>query len=88
MRRSPDQEENPEIRAALETRFKELDATEKAPEALKKEVFSTLETMQLIADFTDLFTVKFSRTQLDFLDMANRKDAPGPSNDNVDGNVR
>lgn len=88
MRRSPDQEENPEIRAALESRFKELDATEKAPEALKEEVFSTLETMQLIADFTDLFTVKFSRTQLSFLDMSSRNEAPGPSNDDIDGNVR
>ncbi len=88
MRRSPDQEENPEVRAALESRFQELEPTENAPQELKQEVFNTLETLQLVADLADLFTVKFSKTKLDFLDITTRKEAPRPDSDDVDGSVR
>lgn len=43
-------------------------ANEKAPEALKKEVFSTLDTMQLAADLFDLFTIKFGKSEGRFLE--------------------
>ena len=88
MRNSPDQEEHPEVRANLESRFSEFKPKEEAPKALKKEVFNTLETLQLLADFADLFTIKFSKTELDLLDLTTRIDAPAPKQDKPDGEER
>ncbi len=87
-RPSPNQEEHPEIRAALETRFQEFKRDDEAPEDLKQEVFGTLATMQLVADIADLFTVKFSKTELDFLDISTRKDPAGQKSDESEGRSR
>ncbi|MEM9820119.1 MAG: hypothetical protein AAF985_03575 [Bacteroidota bacterium] len=81
MKRSPDQEEHPEIRAALSERFGVMRVNEEAPKELKKEVFNTLDTIQLFADIADLFTIKFTRTELDFLDLSSQQGAPGPQSD-------
>ena len=88
MKRSPDQEEHPEIRSALTERFEAMQAEEEAPQELKKEVFNTLETIQLFADIADLFTLKFSRTELDFLDLTTQKKAPGPQSDDEEEHGR
>jgi len=75
MKRSPDQEE------ALSKRFEAMQVNEEAPKELKKEVFSTLDTIQLFADIADLFTLKFSRTELDFIDLTTQQRSPGPQSD-------
>lgn len=66
-------EKNP-IRENLEDKFKQLLPAEDAPEEVKKEVFQTLDTLNLLGDLADLFTVKFSRTEAAFLGMAAEED--------------
>ncbi len=61
-------EENGEVREILEDTFEQLKPTVEVPSDIKKEVFSTLETLQFVADLSDLFTVKFVQTELDFLE--------------------
>jgi hypothetical protein len=51
------------IKMNLEDIFKQLIPDENAPEELKKEVFQTLDTLNLIGDLADLFTAKFSKTE-------------------------
>ncbi len=61
-------EGNP-IRNNLHHQFAQLTSEEPAPEALKEEVFDTLDTIHLLADVMDLFTVKFGNTEAEFLDL-------------------
>ena len=49
-------------------KFKLLKQSEPAPEELKGQVFQTLETMVLLADIFDLFTAKYTMSELEFLD--------------------
>ena len=42
-----------------------------APEELKEEVFSTLDTVNFFADLADLFTVKFTEVELAVLEAMN-----------------
>lgn len=51
------------IKMNLEDIFKQFIPDENAPEELKKEVFQTLDTLNLIGDLADLFTAKFSKTE-------------------------
>ncbi len=61
--------ENPELQSVLEKKFSQLNPENNlAPEDLKGEVFDTLNSMLLLGDLVDLFTVKFARTELNFLD--------------------
>lgn len=53
----------------LEEQFQNLKGKGKLPEEVKKDVFNTLDTLNLIADITDLFTVKFTKTESEFLDL-------------------
>lgn len=70
MKNTDPKEHNP-IRANLEKQFQQLAKNmEKAPENVKNDVFSTLDTLNLIADIADLFTVKFTQTESAFLDIA------------------
>mgnify|MGYP000294407873 CR=1 FL=1 len=55
-----------DIHQHLEEKFKALAPKKDAPEALKKEVFQTLDTLNLIGDITDLFTAKFTQTEASF----------------------
>ncbi len=55
------------IKKNLEDMFKQLIPDENAPEELKKEVFQTLDTLNLLGDLADLFTAKFSKTEAVFL---------------------
>lgn len=61
--------ENNEIKNNLEEKFKQLLPDEKAPEGLKEEVFSTLDTFTLLGDIVDLFTAKFTATEAEFLNI-------------------
>lgn len=58
----------------LEEQFQQLGKDTKAPEDLKKEVFSTLDTLNLFADIADLFTVKFSMTEIEALGFPKEED--------------
>ena len=57
----------PNIQLHLETLFQATEPEENAPVELEKEVFSTLESLQLVADIVDLFTVKFVQTNVEVL---------------------
>lgn len=48
--------------------FKLLKQQEPAPKELKGEVFQTLETMVLLADIFDLFTAKYTMSEMEFLE--------------------
>lgn len=50
-----------ELRNHLSEQFHQLQPKEPAPQELKKNVFDTLDTLQLMADVADLFTVKFAK---------------------------
>lgn len=49
----------------LTEKFQQFGKTEVLPEELKKEVFGTLDTLNLFADIADLFTAKFTMTELE-----------------------
>ena len=57
------------IQKHLEEQFGQMRRPESAPEELKDQVFDTLDTLNLVADIVDLFTVKFSKTEAEFLDL-------------------
>ncbi len=67
-------EENP-IKKNLEAQFQDLLPAETAPESMKKAVFQTLDTLNLIGDIADLFTDKLTRSEATFFDLLNEKDA-------------
>lgn len=52
------------VQLHLETLFQASETEIIAPEELKEEVFGTLETLELVADIVDLFTVKFVQSNL------------------------
>lgn len=54
----------------LEEKFQLLNHTEKAPEDLKGEVFTSLEIIDLATEFAGLFTVKFAQTSMSVIDVA------------------
>lgn len=54
----------------LAEKFQQLGKTEVLPEELKKEVFGTLDTLNLFADIADLFTAKFTMTELEAFGIA------------------
>lgn len=58
----------------LEEKFKKLGKAVKAPDDLKKEVFSTLDTLNLLADIADLFTGKFAMTEIEALGIPDDKE--------------
>lgn len=62
-------EEKNKIRQNLEEQFKGLLPTDDAPPELKEEVFNTIDTLGLIGDIVDLFTIKFSDSEAAFLNI-------------------
>lgn len=56
------------VKKNLEEKFKELQSDTQAPEGLKEEVFNTLDSLAFMGDLVDLFTVKFTHTESEFLD--------------------
>ncbi len=70
-------EKGDELRNHLKDEFQRMKPKTAAPEALKKQVFDTLDAFQLIADMADLFTVKFTKTESQMMEMlGDRKQAP------------
>lgn len=58
--------ENPEIK--LSDFFQQLEEKQIAPINLKDEVFKSLDSLTLVSEFFSLFTDKFVRTELGFID--------------------
>lgn len=58
----------------IEQLFKNMLPREDAPEAVKKEVFQTLDTLNLVGDVFDLFTAKFTQSESEFLDLLAEED--------------
>jgi len=56
----------------MENNFKNLGQGVNAPEDLKTEVFKSLETFQLFADVLDLFTTKYTLTELELIETATK----------------
>ena len=59
------------LRQHLTSQFKAVKKDAAMPENLKNEVFNTLDTIQLMADVADLFTVKFTQSESQFIDLLN-----------------
>ncbi|RMG76778.1 MAG: hypothetical protein D6714_20750, partial [Bacteroidetes bacterium] len=52
----------------LQSQLKKLGTDATPPESLKKEVFSTLDFMAFFGEVADLFTAKFTETEMTILD--------------------
>ncbi|MEM8528945.1 MAG: hypothetical protein AAGG68_30205 [Bacteroidota bacterium] len=63
-----------DLQLSLEEKFKALLPKEDAPEELKKEVFQTLDTLNLVGDIVDLFTDKFIQTEATFWGLDNKEE--------------
>ena len=57
------EEEDQEIKSLLEEKFGQILNDEEVPEDLKEEVFSSINSLVLLGDLTDLFTIKFAKTK-------------------------
>ena len=77
MKNENNKQKKTEIQENLEEQFQKLGSEEKAPEGLKKEVFNTLDTLQLLGDFADLFTAKFTETEATVIDIVSDPDEEG-----------
>lgn len=53
----------------LEEQFQNLKGKGTLPAKVEKDVFNTLDTFNLIVDITDLFTVKFTKAESEFLNL-------------------
>lgn len=58
-----------ELQLHLEDMFQQMLPTDDAPDAIKNDVFNTIDTLNLVGDFVDLFTAKFTQTETEFLDL-------------------
>lgn len=67
--RNSNREGHRPIQQHLEEQFGQMRPTAAVPKQLKEEVFNTLDTLHLVADMIDLFTVKFAQTESEFLDL-------------------
>ncbi|MFK8102502.1 MAG: hypothetical protein AB8G15_08255 [Saprospiraceae bacterium] len=61
--------ENNKMNTNLATQFKQFVPQEEVPQELKKEVFDSLSTINLIADVFDLFTGKFTSAETQFFEL-------------------
>jgi hypothetical protein len=58
-----------QLQTILEKKFHELnEGRAPAPADLKEEVFATLNSLILVGDLMDLFTVKFAQTEMNIVD--------------------
>ncbi|RMF19775.1 MAG: hypothetical protein D6765_17630, partial [Bacteroidetes bacterium] len=62
----------------LHEQFRKMGTESPLPEELKKEVFDTLDALSFLSDLIDLFTIKFSQSELELLDHLNAQ-PPTPS---------
>lgn len=63
----------------MKDQFKKLPKTEAVPDGLKEEVFNSIDSIKLFASILDLFTAKYSLSEMMMIDLAaesadNKKD--------------
>ncbi len=63
----------------LRKHFQDMGKESPLPEELKKEVFDTLDALSFLSDLIDLFTIKFSQSELELLDHLNADAPPNPN---------
>ncbi len=67
----------------LTRHFKQLEAKNVSPpDELKDEVFNSLDTLNLVGDFLDLFTAKFAASNISILDAMTTKQDDTPTDEN------
>ena len=59
--------------------FKELGENHETPKEVEDEVFSTLDSMKLLADIVDLFTLKYTKTGGELIDLSTPSSEPEKS---------
>jgi len=62
-----DFEESKEMKSLLEEKFSQFLTEDEPPQELKKEVFNSLNSLIMLGDLADLFTVKFAQTNIGFI---------------------
>jgi len=67
----------------LVEKFQQLGTKEALPVELKKEVFGTLDTLNLFADIADLFTAKFTMTELEAFGISTEVEATIEENNKI-----
>lgn len=72
-------DESSEIKSLLEEKFGEFIDEKDVPTEIKNEVFNSLNTLALIGDLTDLFTIKFAKTNLNIIGPNSEKLSDNPS---------
>ncbi len=72
-------EQGKELRNHLKDEFQKMQPKEAAPAVLKKQVFDTLDTIRLMADMADLFTVKFTKTESQMMDLLGDEQSDNPT---------
>jgi uncharacterized protein Yka (UPF0111/DUF47 family) len=74
------QPEKADIRKHLEKQFREYLPKEDVPESLKDEVFQSLDRIRFAAELMDLFTGKFTASELEFLTLiSEQRESPAAS---------
>lgn len=68
-------EEKSDTQLHIEQLFQKMLPAEDAPVEVKEEVFNTLDTLNLVGDFVDLFTAKFTQAETEFLDLLSDEDS-------------
>jgi len=76
---SIDYDESSEIKSLLEEKFGEFIDEENVPDDIKGEVFNSLNTLALIGDLTDLFTIKFAKTNFNMIGSNDEKLSDDPA---------
>lgn len=70
MKKDKDKEgkkESKELQEHLKEKFQAIEPNGQVPEELKKGVFDSLDTINLMADFADLFTAKFTMAESEMI---------------------
>ncbi|HHM21376.1 MAG TPA: hypothetical protein ENJ20_05070 [Bacteroidetes bacterium] len=69
------------LKKHLERQFRRFRPPGEVPGDLKKNVFDRLETLRLLSDIFELFTVKFTEVETNFFDQINGRE----NNDKAEG---
>lgn len=70
------QPDKTDIRKHLEKQFREYLPKEDVPASLKDEVFQSLERIRFAAELMDLFTGKFTSSEMEFLNLISEQEEP------------
>ncbi|MEM1217252.1 MAG: hypothetical protein AAGJ82_16265 [Bacteroidota bacterium] len=72
-------EDKQKVEELLAARFRALLPDEAAPDELQKEVFRTLDFLEMFGEIADLYTTKFGEAEMTFLDLLASDEEEGDS---------